>query len=199
MISTLRKEKRHSRIRQEVVLAAEKLLKNEGLEALTIRKIAKLLDYSPAALYEYFPSKEEIIFALRENIFKKQVKLLRKIDPELDPETYFQRMCVEMLHFRLKPENYRIMTLPLSKELFSKQTPKDLLELRELIDLALQRLNLPQLATVSQRQLATFTLRSYLEGVAHLASRGEMPDELNNPEENTKRVLQLLIDGWAKK
>jgi AcrR family transcriptional regulator len=199
MTSSARKEKRHSRIRQEVILVAERLLKKEGVEALTIRGIAKLLDYSPAALYEYFPSKEQIVFALRENIFKKQIKLIRKVDSELPPEVYFQDICVEMLHFRLMPENYWIMTLPLSKELLKEQVPKGLLELRQLLDLALQRLNLPQLATAPQRQLAIFTLRSYLEGVAHLVSRGEMPAELNSPEDNTKRVLQLLLHGWSKK
>lgn len=192
-----RKEKRHFQIRQEVISCAEKLLKKESIESLTIRRLAELLDYSPAALYEYFSSKEQIIFALRQNIYKKLNKRLKKVDSLLSPKDYFQAICLEILHFRLMPENYRVMSLQLSKE-FLKQMPEGLSELRQLLDLALQRLELPGLATTSQRQLVIFTLRSYLEGVAHIKSRGEMPKELNCPEDNTKKILDLLINGWSK-
>lgn len=192
-----RKEKRHSSIRQEIIASAEKLLKIEGMEALTIRKLAQLLGYSPAALYEYFTSKEEIILALRQNIYKKQMKRLHNVDVNLSPTDYFHAICIEMLRFRLIPENYRIMFFQLPKESIDKLISEDLIKLRQLLDQTLQKLNLPLLSTPSQRQLAVFILRSYLEGVAHLFFREEMPLELNFPEENTHQMLNLLIKGWS--
>ncbi len=40
------------------------IVKQHGIEALSMREIAGRIDYSPSGLYEYFSSKEEIIEAL---------------------------------------------------------------------------------------------------------------------------------------
>lgn len=193
MAHSVRKEKRRSQIRQEVISTAEKLVKDEGLEALTIRRLADLLNYSPAALYEYFASKEQVIAALRQNIFKRQLEQLQNIDSQLPPDVYFESICLEMLRFRLKPENNQIMFLKLSeKSLQQLSDSNDLIELRQIIDSSLQKLNLPHLTTTSERQIAILTLRSYLEGIVHLTLREELPEGLKNPEEITKKVIRFL-------
>jgi AcrR family transcriptional regulator len=41
----------------------------EGYHNVSIRKIAERIEYSPAAIYSYFPSKDDIFFALAEEGF----------------------------------------------------------------------------------------------------------------------------------
>ena len=41
-----------------------------GYEEVSIRKIAERIEYSPAAIYSYFPSKDDIFFALAEEGFR---------------------------------------------------------------------------------------------------------------------------------
>lgn len=59
-------ERRYSKKQQEILNAAHALLKEQGVDGLTMRALAEKMDYSPAALYKYFPSKEAILQGLRQ-------------------------------------------------------------------------------------------------------------------------------------
>jgi AcrR family transcriptional regulator len=63
-------KERHERDREAVgraiLDAARDLFVSEGYENVSIRKIAERIEYSPAAIYSYFPSKDDIFFALAE-------------------------------------------------------------------------------------------------------------------------------------
>jgi len=49
---------------EEVLAAAQEIALREGVEALTVQRLAKALSYVPAALYRYFPSKEALVAEL---------------------------------------------------------------------------------------------------------------------------------------
>jgi AcrR family transcriptional regulator len=51
-------------MREDILRAAREMVEREGVANLSLRAIARTLGYSPAALYEYFPSKEAIAKAL---------------------------------------------------------------------------------------------------------------------------------------
>lgn len=51
-------------MRQGILDASHEIVANGGIEALTIRGIAKDLGYSPGAIYDYFESKEDIVHCL---------------------------------------------------------------------------------------------------------------------------------------
>lgn len=63
---TTPRERRHDLNRQKILDTARKLILTDGLEGLSIRKLAEQVDYSPSAIYKYYESKEEIFQALRE-------------------------------------------------------------------------------------------------------------------------------------
>jgi AcrR family transcriptional regulator len=50
--------------------AARDLFVSHGYQEVSIRKIAERIEYSPAAIYSYFPSKDDIFFALAEEGFR---------------------------------------------------------------------------------------------------------------------------------
>lgn len=56
--------RRHERTKDAILNASRKMIQEGGVEAISMRKIALEIDYSPAGLYEYFGSKEEIIGTL---------------------------------------------------------------------------------------------------------------------------------------
>lgn len=62
--AALRREQGRREMRAAIMDEARRLLTEEGASALSMRAIARALGYSPAALYEYFPSKEDIFAAL---------------------------------------------------------------------------------------------------------------------------------------
>src|ERR1044071_1909494 len=56
-------------VRRAILDAARDLFVREGYQNVSIRKIAERIEYSPAAIYGYFPSKDDIFFALAEEGF----------------------------------------------------------------------------------------------------------------------------------
>src|SRR5450759_2541175 len=57
-------------VRRSILDAARELFVAEGFQNVSIRKIAERIEYSPAAIYGYFPSKNDIFFALAEEGFR---------------------------------------------------------------------------------------------------------------------------------
>ncbi len=57
-------------VRRAILDAARDLFVTEGYANVSIRKIAERIEYSPAAIYGYFPSKDDIFFELAEEGFR---------------------------------------------------------------------------------------------------------------------------------
>lgn len=52
-----RRDRNRQEMRETILGAARRILVTQGVAALTMRAVARDIGYSPAALYEYFPSK----------------------------------------------------------------------------------------------------------------------------------------------
>jgi len=65
-----RHERDRETVRRAILDAARDLFTSEGYRHVSIRKIAERIEYSPAAIYSYFPSKDDIFFALAEQGFR---------------------------------------------------------------------------------------------------------------------------------
>lgn len=65
-----RQERDKETLRRAILDAARDLFLAEGYQNVSMRKIAERIEYSPAALYSYFPSKDDIFFALAEEGFR---------------------------------------------------------------------------------------------------------------------------------
>jgi AcrR family transcriptional regulator len=65
-----RQERDRETVRRAILDAARDLFVAEGFHNVSIRKIAERIEYSPAAIYGYFPSKDDIFFALAEEGFR---------------------------------------------------------------------------------------------------------------------------------
>jgi AcrR family transcriptional regulator len=65
-----RQERDREAVSRAILDAARELFVAEGYQNVSIRKIAERIEYSPAAIYGYFPSKDDIFFALAEEGFK---------------------------------------------------------------------------------------------------------------------------------
>src|SRR5215217_8194398 len=77
-----RHERDRTRVRQAILTAARELFITEGYRHVSMRKIASRIEYSPAAIYSYFPAKDDIFFALAEEGFH----LLFSSEPRSEPD-----------------------------------------------------------------------------------------------------------------
>lgn len=112
------RERRAQRTRGAILDAARKIITKEGLEGLSIRSIAEATDYSPAGLYEYFGSKEEIIAAVVEQGFERFTQALASVDATLPAADYAREVGLAYIHFAVRnPDFFLLMftTAPLSE------------------------------------------------------------------------------------
>ena len=65
-----RQERDRETVRRSILDAARELFVSEGFQNVSMLKIAERVEYSAAALYSYFPSKDDIFFALAEEGFR---------------------------------------------------------------------------------------------------------------------------------
>src|SRR5919109_4193394 len=80
-----RQERDREAVRRAILDAARDLFTTEGYRNVSIRKIAERIEYSPAAIYSYFPSKDDIFFALAEEGFRRLDAKVRSVAEHDDP------------------------------------------------------------------------------------------------------------------
>jgi AcrR family transcriptional regulator len=64
-----RHQRERDAIRRSILDAARQLFVREGFADVSIRRIAELIEYSPAAIYNYFTNKDEIFASLAKEGF----------------------------------------------------------------------------------------------------------------------------------
>src|SRR4030088_889727 len=65
-----RQERDREAVSRAILDAARELFVAEGFQNVSIRKIAERIEYSPAAIYGYFPLHDHIFVALAEEGFR---------------------------------------------------------------------------------------------------------------------------------
>lgn len=66
-----RRDRERQAITDSILDAARGLFLAEGYPSVSIRKIAERIEYSPAAIYSYYPSKDDIFLALAKEGFHR--------------------------------------------------------------------------------------------------------------------------------
>lgn len=102
-----RRDRRRHETREEILEVARELLLEVGPEALSLRQVARRADFSPAALYNYFSSRDEIVASLFGESFEKL-------------DTYLERVPADL------PLKSRIVELGMAYLAFGRENPMDL-------------------------------------------------------------------------
>ena len=66
-----RRDRERQAVTDSILDAARELFLAEGYASVSIRKIAERIEYSPAAIYSYYPSKDDIFLALAKEGFRR--------------------------------------------------------------------------------------------------------------------------------
>lgn len=83
----------------EIIEAAGKILTSSGVGGLTIKNLAKEMQFSESAIYRHFKSKEEIILAMHNYLAFSIDKRLSALTHSPDPEKNFIALFQEQFLF----------------------------------------------------------------------------------------------------
>lgn len=105
-----RKKRQQTEMREAILSAALKLFSDEGLENMTMRKIAERIEYSVGTLYLYFKDKDEIFFELHTRGFSEFYKRQLSVQDIKDPVERLTEHGIAYIQFAIdNPEYYDLM------------------------------------------------------------------------------------------
>lgn len=87
-------ERRRLKVRDAIIGAAEEIFAEEGEAGLSMRRIAERIDYSPAALYKYFDSKEALFREIREGFFERLYKRMLAVSSDVEDGPLLCTRCM---------------------------------------------------------------------------------------------------------
>ncbi|GEM_PF-358402 len=98
-----RRERERHEMRRAILGAASEIASREGWQAVTIRRVAEKIEYSPPTIYEYFESKEEIVIELLRDGFRRLLAEMRAArEAHADPEEALVAMALAYWEFAWK-------------------------------------------------------------------------------------------------
>lgn len=125
-----RREREKDQLREKILDAARRLFVEQGFDAVSMRKIADVIEYSPTAIYLHFKDKESLIFEICRTDFGRMAAMTRELAAIKSPTERIRQMGIGYIRFAVQhPEHYRLMFMtphkpaPPAEELQHKGDP----------------------------------------------------------------------------
>jgi len=106
-----RRERIRKQVRGDILKTAKDIARQEGWQAVSIRKIAEVIEYSPPILYEYFDNKDKLLETIRDEGFTFLHEELLKIkNLYRNPEKIFTEFAQTQWRFAIEQtEVFQVM------------------------------------------------------------------------------------------
>src|SRR5690348_14537023 len=85
-MSRTRQKKQSEEMRNRILDIARRIISEQGAEALSVRGIAKEMDYSVGIIYHYFENKEQIVMSVLQENYTKILAAVKPSDDNLPPD-----------------------------------------------------------------------------------------------------------------
>jgi AcrR family transcriptional regulator len=105
-----RREREKEEVKQRILDVARELFVEQGYEAVSMRKIAERIEYSPTAIYLHFQDKEALLEELCGNDFRALAREFIVFAQIRDPLERLRASGMAYVDFALShPQHYRLM------------------------------------------------------------------------------------------
>lgn len=112
-MSSDRQLRKKEEIKKLILDASRDIISKEGVQGLSIRKITKAIEYSPAIVYHYFKDKSEIVDAIMNEGFGRIIASINSVQRnEREPEKEIKEIFNNYIRTTLEyPEEYKAFVL----------------------------------------------------------------------------------------
>lgn len=185
------------RAARDLLAAAERIVEAEGLDALSVRRVANAVEVTTRAVYSLFGSKDGLVVALGARAFHVLEEALDALPATSDPASdLVEAGVVVFRHFVL--EHPALLRIGLQHEGLS---PELACQFRDAADQALAGLQgrcarLAEMGQLGSRDIreAVCAFDALCEGLAALELRGQMLP--GSAEALWRGALGALVAGW---
>jgi AcrR family transcriptional regulator len=110
MGSVERRQRTREELRERILATAREMFASEGVEAVTMRKIADRIEYSATAIYQYFPDKDALLREICERDFSALAEASLRVAREPDAVERLRKLGRAYVEFALEhPSSYRLL------------------------------------------------------------------------------------------
>ncbi|GGV46049.1 TetR/AcrR family transcriptional regulator [Streptomyces griseoflavus] len=110
MPTSARRARERASTRERIIEAAVHILENEGVTALTIRRIATAVEYSAPVVYQHFANKDALVLELVAHGYRLMMAELQQAAEEADIDRRFLLLASESVRFAGEhPHLYEVM------------------------------------------------------------------------------------------
>jgi len=199
-----RRAREREEIRGRILEAARCLFAQEGYDAVTLRRVAEAIEYSPAAIYKYFADKNEMVRALVED---DMAYMLASFQPALAKCSLVERIRTfgrAYMSIALeRPNHYRLMFMTPMPDKAPDEAAQDpnkdsyalfLSCIQECIDAGLF------VQEFTDAHLVAQTLWCALHGIAalHITPAREKNVPWRDVQQRTEVMLNVLMRGMLE-
>src|SRR5215203_1496286 len=105
-----RRERERLETRAKIMDAARDLFAREGYDAVSMRRIAEAIEYSPTAIYVHFRDKQDLLLQICQSDFVSLAQGIAELQQVADPIERIKRMGHAYIWFGVQhPNHYRLM------------------------------------------------------------------------------------------
>lgn len=107
----IRDEEKIAQRKQLMLIEAKKIILKEGIEALSIRKLAEAIHQTPGIIYHYFKNKDELLLEIVKEGYQEIVKqIIKNEQVECSADEQLRNTLKDYMRGMLQqPELYQIM------------------------------------------------------------------------------------------
>jgi AcrR family transcriptional regulator len=192
------RRQRHIETKQAILQAARALILEKSADKLSLREIARRIGYSPAGLYEYFGSKEEIVAAVAAEGFEQLHADLNRIPTGLPPTQRLVAIGLAYVRFAQQhPEHFMLIFSRLPSARTSLQTPAGANSPYQIVLQAIQDgVDAGALPASYEVEVMAYSLWALAHGMAML-QQTHLRDFQADFLALDQRVLEALVHRWA--
>ncbi len=200
-----RREREREEIRTRILDAARDLFASEGYDAVTMRRIAEKIEYSPTAIYFHFRDKEALLKELCETDFLSLARQFGAMEKLADPIEKLKATGRAYFRFGIEnPNHYRLMFMtpqpPITEKVLEKGNPEQdaYAFLKSLVAEAVAAKRFKPKHT--DVELVAETIWAGVHGVVslHIAKHNEPWLDWRPLEERLETMIDVLIDGLTR-
>ncbi|HEU5230980.1 MAG TPA: TetR/AcrR family transcriptional regulator [Ktedonobacteraceae bacterium] len=194
-----RREREKQEVRQGILAAAREIALHEGWQAVTIRKVAERIEYSPSMIYEYFASKEAVLLELHSEGFRLLACSLKTArSSSEDHEERIISMAEAYWEFAMRnPELYQVMHGLNGVSLDCSGKSPVVYEAFDTTVEALNEWSQSQSIDLLDVEDAVRIFRAFLHGLVCLKMENLMHDDEAQVRRLVRRTVHDLLASWS--
>jgi AcrR family transcriptional regulator len=201
MSSSQRRERERQELRQSILTAARTIAAKDGWQAVTIRKVADAIEYTPPVIYEYFDSKDDLLLALLIEGCRLLTHGLQQAQTgDASPEDLLLQVAHAYWHFAFTaPELYQVMHGLGGVPFGTAETPKEAREAFAALRSAVCRVLDAHGVQRPDIDGDVDLFWSTLHGLITLTMAGRMKGGVPRAFPLVERAVQNLLKAWVGK